>query len=330
MSSRFEYRPYRRRFLEPLRTSLGEWEVREGFVLRLEDREGVVGFGEVAPIPWFGTETLDNAKEFLSWASEAGVPDEVPRDLPCCRFAISCCRGVMRPDFEPVGGVAEIAGLLPSGNASHQRMSALAAEGFRVFKWKAGVLSFAEEHDAFQSLVKDLPVNGRLRIDANGGWNLMDAWRWLEALEGEEAVEFVEDPLEHALWEATWALCERFETSLALDLPITSEGAPGILGKGWPGHWVIKPSLFGCVKEVQELTRRFSDKVVFSTALETLFGYEAVLRLALANGPEGVALGLGGQDLFEDDALKLHPSSPTLHAGRIGIDAMEQAWGELQ
>ena len=48
----------------PVRTALGEWMLREGFILRLEDDEGVAGFGEVAPIPWLGSETLEAAESF--------------------------------------------------------------------------------------------------------------------------------------------------------------------------------------------------------------------------------------------------------------------------
>ena len=299
-------------------------------MLRLEDEEGVVGFGEVAPVPWFGTETLEKAEEFLSKASEEGLPSEVPQNLPCCRFAISCCGSILRQDFEPPEGVAEIAGLLPAGHGSLKIMPELAADGFRVFKWKVGLQSFEDEREIFESLVQDLPVNGRLRIDANGGWSFMEAWRWLEALEGEECVEFVEDPVEPALWEAAFGFCEAFGTSVSLDLPMTPEEAPRILEKGWSGHWVIKPSLFGKVEDVLELTHRFSERVVFSTVFETVFGYEAVLRLALAKGSAGLTLGMGGQDLFEEDALRLHPSAPVLQAGRIGFDELEQAWGKLR
>ena len=32
----------------------------------MEDENGVTGFGEVAPIPWFGTETLEIAEAFLA------------------------------------------------------------------------------------------------------------------------------------------------------------------------------------------------------------------------------------------------------------------------
>ena len=61
------FRPYRAAFLRPLRTARGEWADREGFVIRVEG-EGGIGYGEVAPIPEFGTETVDEAGAFFSAA----------------------------------------------------------------------------------------------------------------------------------------------------------------------------------------------------------------------------------------------------------------------
>jgi o-succinylbenzoate synthase len=53
-----EHRIYRRAFQAPVRTAHGSWTQREGILLRLRSQDGTVGFGEVAPIPDFGTETL--------------------------------------------------------------------------------------------------------------------------------------------------------------------------------------------------------------------------------------------------------------------------------
>ncbi len=61
---RFEFRPYRRPFKRPLSTSHGIWDVREGIILRLTDETGQVGWGEIAPIPWFGSESLQQALDF--------------------------------------------------------------------------------------------------------------------------------------------------------------------------------------------------------------------------------------------------------------------------
>lgn len=330
MSFRFEFRPYARRFQKPLQTSLGQWRVRRGFVLRMEDDDGAVGFGEVAPLSWFGTETLEIAEAFLSSVRADGLPSEIPKGLPCCRFALSCCRSVMRQDFEPSSITAPVAGLLPAGHASLKKMAELTAEGFRIFKWKVGIQSFDEEREILEALARALPASGLLRIDANGHWQLLEAWRWLESLQGMKCIEFVEDPIDPALWGAAHGLAEAFSSSLALDLPMTCDEAPRILESAWPGYLVLKPSLFGRVGEVKEWAQRFSRRIVFSTAFETAFGYEAVLRLALSEGDNQLALGMGGQDMFESDGLNLHPSSPRMQAGKVEFDALEKAWRELE
>ena len=84
--------PYQRRFRTPLHTAHGFWRVRQGLILRLTDEAGRRGYGEVAPLPWFGTETLEVAMEFCQ--SLAGSISKVeclpvPGELPCCQFAIA-------------------------------------------------------------------------------------------------------------------------------------------------------------------------------------------------------------------------------------------------
>ena len=55
------HRRYRLPFLRTVRTAHGPWTAREGLLVRLEDGAGRVGYGEVAPMPEFGTETLAEA-----------------------------------------------------------------------------------------------------------------------------------------------------------------------------------------------------------------------------------------------------------------------------
>jgi O-succinylbenzoate synthase len=89
MKYRFEFRPYRRTFKQPLATSHGLWEVREGIILRLIDRTGRAGFGEIAPLKWFGSESSEQALEFCGQLpSEISTDDifAVPSELPACQF----------------------------------------------------------------------------------------------------------------------------------------------------------------------------------------------------------------------------------------------------
>ena len=70
-------------------------------------------------------------------------------------------------------------------------------------------------------------------------------------------------------------------------------------------------------------------KMIISSSLETCFGYEAVLRLAVEGTDQDSILGMGGQDLFQDDGLKLHASSSVVSAGSFGFDQLEKTWAGL-
>ena len=58
-------RPVTLRFARPVRTAQGEFTERRSVLLELHDAAGHAGFGEAAPWPGFGTESLHEATERL-------------------------------------------------------------------------------------------------------------------------------------------------------------------------------------------------------------------------------------------------------------------------
>ncbi|MBD2088189.1 o-succinylbenzoate synthase [Trichocoleus sp. ST-U3] len=89
MQYRFEFCPYRRRFVRPLQTSHGIWDIREGIILRLTDENGQVGWGEIAPLSWFGSETLEQALSFCRQQPQEITTEtifSIPSALPACQF----------------------------------------------------------------------------------------------------------------------------------------------------------------------------------------------------------------------------------------------------
>ena len=55
-SYKFTYSIYQRPFRQPLKTSQGMWEIRQGIIIQLTDDLGISHQGEIAPISWFGSE----------------------------------------------------------------------------------------------------------------------------------------------------------------------------------------------------------------------------------------------------------------------------------
>ncbi len=88
MIYQFEFRPYQRKFVRSLATNHGVWSHRDGIILRLTN-ETCTGWGEIAPISWFGSETLEQALDFCRQLP-GKITDEIifsiPNELPACQF----------------------------------------------------------------------------------------------------------------------------------------------------------------------------------------------------------------------------------------------------
>ena len=119
MSSRLQFRRYRLPFRAPLRTAHGRWAEREGLLVQLADAAGVTGYGEAAPIPWFGTETVDEAaaacRDLGEIVDDARL-DALPARVACLRNALASAQGAFADGAAPVGHqFIGVAALLPAG-----------------------------------------------------------------------------------------------------------------------------------------------------------------------------------------------------------------------
>src|SRR4051812_26992972 len=91
----FQFRRYRLPFRGVVRTAHGPWSERDGIFVRLEDESGTTGFGEAAVIPWFGTETADEAAaacQDLGNTVDDERLDELPQRFACLKNAFAAAR----------------------------------------------------------------------------------------------------------------------------------------------------------------------------------------------------------------------------------------------
>lgn len=113
---------------------------REGLILQLGDR-----FGEIAPLPKFSKETLEEAeKETIQWMDQGSRPT-----LPSVRFGIACAKKTLNSVSIPLCALG-------------------VKQGFSMTKLKLGHLSVT---DAI-TLVKK--TEGHLRLDFNRAWSLSE------------------------------------------------------------------------------------------------------------------------------------------------------------
>ncbi len=297
----FSFRRYQRPFLRPLTTAHGQWSLREGLIIRLIDEDGAKYWGEIAPIPWFGSESLVQAIEFCqSLGHKVSLPLEIPAGLPATQFAFSAAVAYGYEPLEPfVQEHLSWSVLLPAGvdvwNAWQQHWEL----GHRTFKWKIGVAKVSEELAIFDRLRADLPPEATLRLDANAGLSYRDAEIWLAALPV-GAIEFLEQPVRDVA--TMLQLANTYRIPLALDESVSNLGRlRDCYELGWRGIYVIKPGIAGNLQELATFIKERTLDVVLSSSLESPIGQQAILRWAKVHGLENRSAGLAVSSWFPPD-----------------------------
>jgi O-succinylbenzoate synthase len=302
-----EVRSYRRYFRQPLQTSHGLWSLREGILLRLTNAMGKVGFGEIAPIAWFGSETFEQALAFCQQLPPEITLEEIatiPTALPACQFgfesAWSVLNNLTQSKIQNSKSKVLSSALLPAGKDALKAWRSLWNQGFQTFKQKIGVASIPQELEALQVLRQALPSTAKLRLDANGGLTKDTTIAYLQACDRLN-IEFLEQPLPVSDLPAMLELSQQYTTPLALDESVANlTQLQSCYEQGWRGIFVIKPAIAGFPSQLRQFCQTHPIDAVFSSVFETAIGREAGLNLAAELTSGDRAAGFGVTHWFND------------------------------
>ncbi|MBU0508572.1 o-succinylbenzoate synthase [bacterium] len=324
----------------PIFTSRSVITVRETIIVAIRDEVGRIGVGEVAPLPEFGTETLDSARYALQRIS-AYMPlppmPEKPREmgrwlsnveldyrsLPATYFGFqSALLGLqcltfgmpLHRLFPEKARPSVPVNALVSGSSweTIQDAAGCAVEaGFRTLKIKVGTRSLTDDVNIVARLRHAFP-DVHLRLDANGAWSVPDARLFLKAVEPFE-IEYIEDPVQSVSVDALCELRRASSVPIALDdaardltllLPLMRRHLVDVV--------VLKPATIGAYDLMIDLTfeaRRCGIDVVFSSMLESSVGLSYIVNLAAVQGSPKRAQGVGTALLLDEDTL-IQPLRP--------------------
>ena len=294
---KFQFDIYQRHFKQPLRTNHGVWRVREGAIVSLSDREGIVSRGEIAPLPWFGSETMSQALEFCRQLGETITQQDIlsiPDRLPCCQFALESALLNLTQNRNDTND-CEYCYLLPAGESVLTAWQEIyQTQAASTFKWKIGVLPLATEIEILKQLTDTLAPDIQLRLDANGGLNLPQAQHLLSIADTLEAIAFIEQPLPPENLADILQLSQEHTTLLALDESVASfQQLQEVHRQGWQGVYIIKAAIMGFPSRLAEFCRDRTLDVVLSSVFETEIGRNAVLNLTKKlNHPRAVGFGV--------------------------------------
>jgi o-succinylbenzoate synthase len=303
--------PYALPFREPYVTAAGTLAQREMALLRLRDADGLVGLGEAVPLSLrrgIGLERVVEELEALGeWDSldESALTDSrlSPPSRCAALTALLDLRGrraaAERTEPPSSGPPVRCNATLVAGDPAAVATEAerWAADGFASFKLKLG----AGDDVAQVRTVRDaVGPRARIRIDANGAWDVETAKRVLAALEPYE-VELAEQPVASA--EEAAEVAASTAIPLAADESVESRAdAEVVAASGAFAMTGIKLAKVGGPEEALEIAEVLPAYV--TSALDGPVGIAAALQVAQSLGDlgrgagESLAQGLATQRLF--------------------------------
>lgn len=322
---------------QPWRSAHGQLGQRSGLLLELSTDCGQRGYGDAAPLPELGSETLAESAQWLARHLPAlsgldphqalsllGPPDHCPSarcaletallDLLAQRQHLPLRRLLNREAEERLEVNANLGAL---DDRAAERLGRNA--GFRVYKLKVGLAPVAEELLLLQRLAAAIPAGVTLRLDANCAWSAACAEAFLTGLGG-LPVESLEEPLARPTLASLAILQQSAPCALALDESIRGLGLTRLLNRPPVRRLVLKPMLHGglltCLN-IAGQARQAGLEVLVTTSLDSAAGTWAAAQLAAALGPTAAHLphGLVTSGWFAED---LGPS-PQIHHGVLRL-----------
>ncbi len=331
------------RFALPLRVPLPSGaRVRQGWLVQVRQAEAV-GWGEVAPLPGFSRETLEEAGRilrdqlsrlgsfpqtttFTEWAEaiasllESG-PASVRWGLELALAQWQAARQGKRLDTwltpDPLPVVSINALVPPDWQENSERLHAIRRAGYRTVKLKVGQYTPEEAAQCVRLLREVLGPTVALRVDANRAWSLREALVFAEAV-ADQGIAYIEEPLCDP--EQLQAFVRQSPVPVALDETLAER--PDVPLGCWEGvaAVVLKPALVGGLLQAWQRAqeaRMLGMAVVWSATFETGIGTRGLLALAAAFRST-TAAGLDPYHWLADDVvhprLALQPATPVAEA----------------
>lgn len=319
---------------------------REGLILKIFDDDGNCGFGEIAPLPGFSRENLDDAKSqtiqicnSLKKPLSLQQPEEInsamkdfPGDVyPSVSFGVASallilsagarnislsellsknCSGSLQVNALLSGSKEEILASLPHIKESN----------YGSVKLKVGSRELSEDIDLTQKVRERLGESIGLRLDANRSWNLKQAATFHSQTKDCQ-IEYIEEPVSNSSELQELLSDSSQDMKVALDETLTEIEISDLKKFSSISTLVLKPTLLGLEKTFgfAELAKSQKIACVFSSSYESVLGLSIVAQLAAAHSTN-IACGLDTLGIFTDDSyLKLFP----VKDGRIEMKNIE-------
>lgn len=284
-------------------------KTRDGLFVYLRDGERD-GWGEVAPLPGFSLESLDEARSaVLDWAIAWRQGDDRPLPaLPSAAFGISCALAELNDTLPQAADYR--AAPLCTGDPDDLVVKLAQMSGEKVAKVKVGLYEAVRDGMVVNLLLEAIP-DLTLRLDANRAWTPLKAQQFAKYVNPEHRsrIAFLEEPCKTRADSRAFAQ----ETGIAIawdeslrDADFRFEAEPGLRAV------VIKPTLTGSLEKVKAqvaAAHALGLTAVISSSIESSLGLTQLARIAAWLTPQTLP-GLDTLNLMQTQLIRCWPESP--------------------
>ncbi len=274
----------------------GKPTLREGYILRMQDTKGGVGFGDIAPLPGFSKEAMDETLTQITTAIQAGEDAELEL-FPSVSFGVeSAYLSLMASRNQcdinqvivPTAPISIPVNALLFGDKKQVLTQAKLAKskGYSCFKVKIGQRSYLKDVAIVKDLAHYLGDASQIRLDVNRKWDIETALAFSKGI-SDLNIEYIEEPVNHP--KHLLAFSESSDHPIAIDETILDLNNLPLLGLPYIKAVIIKPTLIGgthaCLELAQDALSN-DKKVIFTSSFESGLGHLIIGHLASTVSPD--------------------------------------------
>ena len=274
--------------------------IRNSWIIKITDSDGIIGYGEASPLPSFNIETFETSGYCLEGFKLATnhIDEEISLeelmilsnvhtlDAPSATFAIQTAlydliskknnqslSGFINPDF-----LSQV-----KSNGIYNLTS---LDKYKVIKLKCGFRNLYDEIELLDSLVQQTNSDIEFILDLNQAYDLPKAIRFLKEIDRFN-IRYVEQPLEYDQLEDLEELRYHSDIPIALDESVTDiDSIDKILDSNAADVFILKPQSIGSFEKLNqaiELIKNNNKKAVITSSLEGAIGRFCTMHLVAAN-----------------------------------------------
>ena len=319
--------------------------IREGFLIKITAEPDLAGISEIAPLPFFSKEFLDDVVNEVSKFKREFTGKPIPTDIlertksfaPSVRFGIETALlnlhasfkkltfvDLLNPNAKRVISVNAL--LTGSTDEIESKLEFLMLQGYKTFKIKVGRNKIVDEITMIQKIQNILDDSFAIRLDANRHFAYEDGCRFLDEL-SDSNIEYIEEPFQNKNELQRYLDEGKVPIPIALDETLREIEPDQLESFKSCSAVVLKPTLLGYANAIQFAKTALSYKMkpVVSSSFESSVGI-FILASVAAVIDDSIPVGLETVSWFASDTIE---EPLFIENGVITLDAYTSIFDQI-